>query len=170
MRDKAQLIKMLREVFNSWEELLAAMSQEQITAPQSSSEMSVKDVLIHLWAWQQCSVARMEAALNGGEPDYAIWCAADIEDAAGAPDSEEGVDLAKPIIYNTYRDKPWPRVYAGWRAQFLHFLELSEKVPEEDMLEPERYGTWMEGYALSATLSGSYEHHAEHLEQALAGR
>jgi hypothetical protein len=40
------------------------MSEEYITAPQLSSNMSVKDVIAHLRAWQQRSIARLEAALR----------------------------------------------------------------------------------------------------------
>lgn len=153
---------MLKEDFKRWEELLAGMSQEQITAPHLSSDLSVKDELAHLWAWQQRSVARMEAALHNREPEYPMWS------ETSSPDPEEDVDRANAWIHEATRDKPWSAVYADWRAQFLRFLELAEQVPEKDLLEPGKYGAWMEGYPLSASLVGSYEHHEEHLEQLLA--
>ena len=159
MEDKEQLIAQLRDVFHRWEDLLAGIGEEQITAPQPSSGWSVKDELAHLWGWQQVSVARVEAALNGSKPQYPKL--AEIVDL----DDEEGdVDRANAWIYETNRAKPWPTVYSDWKAQFRRFLELSEQVPESDLLTKGKY-TWLEHYSLSEVLSGSYEHHVEHLEE-----
>ncbi len=159
INDKKQMLKMLQEDFNRWEELLAGMSEEQITDPHLPSNLSIKDVLAHLWAWQQLSVVRMEAALHNREPEYPTWP----ERLGPDPEDEGDVDQTNAWIYETYRDKPWPSVHADWRAQFLRFLELAEEIPEKDLLEPGRY-EWMGRYPLSASLLGSYEHHEEHLE------
>ncbi len=161
--DKKQSLTMLRDVFNRWEDLLASMSEEQITAQELSSNWSVKDIVAHLWGWQQRSVARVEAALHDKEPEYPRW-----PEQLG-PDLEEDVDQTNAWIHETNRGKPWPSVYEDWRAQFLRFLELAEQIPEKDLLDPGRY-TWLEGYTLSAVLVGSYEHHDEHLDQLLAWR
>ncbi|MEO6457497.1 MAG: ClbS/DfsB family four-helix bundle protein [Chloroflexia bacterium] len=162
MNDKEQLIAQLRDVLNRWEEVLEGMSEEQITVPQPSSGWSIKDDLIHLWGWQQVSVARMEAALHGKEPEYP-----NLAEMAG-PDPEGGnVDRANAWLHETNRGKPWSSVYGDWKAQFLRFLDLSEQVPESDLLPIGKY-TWLEHYPLSAVLIGSYEHHVEHLEELLA--
>lgn len=162
MNDKGQLIANLRQVFNRLDDLLSGMREEQVTAPMVPSAWSIKDEIAHLWAWQQRSVARIQAALHNTEPQY-----------PGLPESlnqdpDADVDPINAWIYETNKDKPWSSVYADWRAQFLHLLELAEQVPEKDLLEPNRYGTWMDGYALSDTLEGTYEHHDEHLDQLLA--
>ena len=52
MNDKKQIITTLKEEFNRWEELLASLSEEQITAPHLPSSLSIKDVIAHLRAWQ----------------------------------------------------------------------------------------------------------------------
>ena len=48
----------------------------------------------------------------------------------------------------------------------MRFFELAEAIPEKDMMETGRF-RWIAGYALSAVLLGSYEHHEEHLESLL---
>ena len=70
MNDKKQILTMLKEEFNRWENLLGGMSEEQITAPHLPSNLSIKDVIAHLRAWQQVSVARLEAALHNQQPAY----------------------------------------------------------------------------------------------------
>jgi hypothetical protein len=157
LSDKGQILKMLKEVFNCWEDLLTGMSEEQIIDSNLPSNLSVKDVITHLWAWQQLSLARQEAALHDREPEYPGWV------EMFGPDPEENVGQTNAWIYGTYREKPWRSVYADWRAQYLRLLELAEEVPEKDLLDPARYA-WMGGYPLSASLLGSYDHHDEHLE------
>jgi len=157
MDDKEQILAMLKEVFDCWEELLASLSEEQVTAPYLPANWSVKDVIAHLWAWQQISVVRAEAALQDREPEYPRW----------SDPEEENVDRTNAWIYETYRDKPWSDIYADWKAQFLRYLGLTKEIPEKDLLEHGRYA-WMGKYALSASLLGSYDHHQEHIEKLLA--
>src|SRR5437588_13132413 len=102
MSDKQQIIQGLRDVFNRWEELLASLSEEQITNRNLPSGWSIKDVIAHMWAWQQRSVARNEAALHDREPAYPDW------PERLQPDPEEDVDKTNAWIYETNGDKPWP--------------------------------------------------------------
>lgn len=57
MNMKMHILKALGEQLERWEELLASMSDEQITDPQLPSGWSIKDVIAHLMAWQQRSIA-----------------------------------------------------------------------------------------------------------------
>lgn len=154
MNDKAQLLAMLRDEFNRWDALLNSLPEEQVTPRQLPGGLSIKDVVAHLWSWQQRSVARIQAALNGTQPVLSGW------PENLRPDDEGDLEQINAWIHNTNLDKPWPRVYADWRAQFLRFLELSEAVPEADLVQIGKY-TWLAEYPLSAVLEGSYEHHHE---------
>jgi hypothetical protein len=157
MNDKEGILITLQEEFNRWEALLASLSEEHITAPQLPDNWSIKDVVAHLRAWQQRSIARLEAALLNRPPEYPTWPAQFDPEAEGQPH-----DL-NAWLYATYRDQPWPSVHRDWSEGFLRFLELGEAIPEKDLLDAGRY-TWLEGYALFAVLQGSYEHHREHAE------
>jgi hypothetical protein len=162
MNGKQQILTTLREEFSRWEELLASMSEEQITAPHLPSSLSFKDVIAHLRAWQQRSIARLEAAVLNREPEFPRW-PAELD-----PDSEDDPAQINAWIYETYREQPWSSVHQDWREGFLRFLELGEAIPEKDLLDAGRY-PWMEGQPLSLVLLGSYEHHHEdHLEPLLA--
>jgi len=137
--------------------LLASLTEEQITAPQLPDNWSIKDVIAHLRAWQQRSIARLEAALLSRAPEYPAWPAQFDPEEEGQPH-----DL-NAWLYATYRDQPWSSVHRDWRAGFLRFLELGAAIPETDLLAEGRY-PWLDGYALFAVLQGSYEHHREHAE------
>jgi hypothetical protein len=64
MSMKAHILAALREQFDGWEEPLAKLSEEEIVPPHFDLDWSIKDVVVHLWAWQQISSAPME----GGFP------------------------------------------------------------------------------------------------------
>lgn len=158
MNDKNTIITLLRGEFNRWEDLLARMSEAQLTAPISGSDRSIKDVIAHLRAWQQVSIARMEAALHNSELALPDWL------GGQDPESEAHREQFNATINERNRDVAWPEIYRRRRDGFLRLIALSEQVPERDMLTADRYA-WIEGYALIAVLEGSLAHHREHREE-----
>ena len=156
--NKEQITGMLNNVFGRWEEVLAGLSDEQIVDPGLPGNWSVKDVIAHLWAWQQRTLARTEAAVRDMEPRYPEW-----PDTL-PPDPDDDVDQANDWIYRTNRDRPWPDVHADWRSQFERILELSDQLSQTDLFDPARY-SWMGGYPLAASYFGTYEHHEEHIDK-----
>jgi hypothetical protein len=157
MGNKAEIITELRDEFNRWEELLASLSEGQIVAPRFAANWSIKDVIAHLWAWQQISIAHMDAAARSQQPEYPEWP----EKIVVSPFDESDVDEINAWNYEKYRDKPWADVYNAWRDGYLHFVESSEAMAEQDLMDTSKYA-WMNGYALCDVLKGSCEHHAEH--------
>lgn len=165
---KTHILAALREEFNHWEKVLAGLSEAQLTATPQPGELSIKDEIAHLWAWQQRSIARMEAGLNGEAPKMPPWWPDITVTRPNASSAhEENTNQINARIYETYRDHPWAAVYVQWRTGFLRFLEISEQIPEPALLDASRYG-WLNGYSLADVLLGSYDHHQEHLEKLLA--
>ncbi|MEZ4657837.1 MAG: DinB family protein [Caldilineaceae bacterium] len=165
---KTHILAALREEFDHWERVLANLSEAQITAVPQPGEMSIKDEIAHLWAWQQRSIARMEAGVDNTEPQMPPWWPdATVTRADAAVDHEEINDRINAQIYELYRDHTWAEVYAQWRAAFHHFLNVSEQVPEPALLDASRFA-WLSGYSLADVLLGSYDHHQEHLDGLMA--
>ena len=157
MNTKQQILTTLQEEFNQWEERLALLNEEQITAPQLASNWSVKDVIAHLWIWQQRSIARLEAALQNQEPVFPQWPQEFDPEVEGEPDDLNG------WLYNVNREKPWSQVYSDWQAICRQELHLGEEISENDLLDSQRY-PWLEGEPLSSVLLGTYDHYKEHRE------
>jgi hypothetical protein len=158
MNMKEHILVALSEQFSSWEELLASLSEKQIMAPHFDLDWSIKDVMAHLWAWQQISIARMEAGVQDREPEFPKWIVESVENW------EEDADRINALTFETYHTKPWSEIYENWRNGFLLFLELAKQVAEKDLLDGERY-SWLKGYSLATILIASYDHHQEHLEK-----
>jgi uncharacterized damage-inducible protein DinB len=158
MNDNISALARLRDELTSWEELLAERDEAQIVAPIPSSGGSLKDVIAHLHAWQQVSLARMEAAANNTQPNMPDWL--DGQD----PESEAYREQFNARIHDIYRAQPWSQVHHAWRTGFRRFIALAEATPTESLMALDRF-SWLRGYALVAVLEGSCEHHREHREQ-----
>jgi hypothetical protein len=157
MNEKQQLLAALRAAFNNWEALLAGLGDARITARQLSDGWSIKDVMGHLHAWQQRSIARLEAALGDHEPRFPNW------PAHLDPETADEPHELNDWLYQRYRDRPWPDVYQQWRDGFLRFLELAAAIPAAALSDADRY-PWLEGYTLADILLGSLNHHIEHFD------
>jgi hypothetical protein len=160
MNMKEHILNALREQVQAWEALTGSLTPEQITASLEPSYLSIKDTLAHLHAWQQRSIARLEAGLQGSEPQYPIWLPGIV------PDTEGVNDKINAWLYDTYHDFPWEEVHQIWLDGYLHLLELALSFAERDLLDSDRY-PWAAGYSLADTLLATYDHHQEHYEKLL---
>ena len=154
---REEILEKLREEFERWEELLASLSEEEITTSRLPNGWSIKDLMAHLMSWQQVTRARLEAARQGEHPVYPEWL------AGASPESEDELHRFNARIYEIHREKSWSEVHREWRDGFIEVLRLGEEVPEDDLVEPGRY-SWLDGHPLIAVLQGTYEHHhVDHL-------
>lgn len=159
MANKHELINSLKTVFDSWEALLAGMSEEEITAQPRPGKWSVSEVITHLRSWQQISIARLEAALLNTDPNFPAWLS-----GADPFYAEDHVDKFNARIQEIHRSESWSTRHREWREGFLRFLELAEAVPDSIMFDSERY-SWLRGHALAAVIEGACEHHQDHLDR-----
>ncbi len=158
MSMKRHILAALQEVFDRWEAALAGLNEAWIMTPPAPGAWSLKDEVVHLWAWQQRSCARLEAAQLDRAPVWPPW-PPDLDDATA--------DQVNAWLQAAYRDEPWAAVYQNWRAGFRRLLELGDAIPEPALLDATRYA-WMNGHPLAFGLVASYDHHQEHLEKLLA--
>jgi hypothetical protein len=129
--------------------------------PHFDFDWSIKDIVAHLWAWQQISIARVEGGLNDREPGFPKWIVESIENW------EEDADRVNALTFETQHRKPWSEIFEDWRSGFLRFLELGDEISERDLLDADRF-PWLRGYSLAFILIASYEHHQEHYEKLTA--
>ena len=161
MNMKEHILAALREQFERWEKLLSSLEDDEINAPHFDLDWSIKDVMAHLWAWQQISIARLGSGVRGREPEYPQWILTIGEDW------EEDSDRVNALTYEKHHKKPWVEVDQNWRSGFLQFIELGNKISERNLLDGDWY-PWLKGYSLASILISSYDHHQEHLEKLLA--
>jgi hypothetical protein len=160
MKMKDHILAAVKEQFESWEDLLARLTEAEISAPIFELGRSIKDLIAHLWAWQQISIARMEGGLYNREPKLPAWITDSVENW------EENVDHVNALIFETQRQKSWAEIHQNWETGFLHFIQLGSAIVERDLLDGDKY-PWLKGYSLAFILVASYDHHQEHWEQTM---
>jgi len=158
MNMKGHILAALAEQFDQWEELLKSLNYEQITTPRFDQNWSIKDVIAHLWGWQQISIARVDAAAFNKEPEFPRWTS-ELNEGW-----EENANRTNAWFYETQHTKSWLEITRNWREGFLKILDLTEPIPEKDLLDGSRY-SWLKGYSLVFILVASYDHNQEHLEK-----
>lgn len=160
MNMKEHIITALKEQFQRWEELLASLGEEQLTAPRFDLGWSIKDVMAHLWAWQQISIARLEAGVQNRQPEYHEWI-------ISIENWEDDADRVNAVTFERQHDHSWQEVYQNWKTGFLQLLESGNRISERDLLDGDKF-SWLGGHSLAAILIASYDHHQEHFEKLLA--
>jgi hypothetical protein len=158
MNMKDHILAALREQFNGWEKLLASLSEEEIITPHFDLDWSIKDVIAHLWAWQQISIARMEGGLQDREPDYPKWIVESIENW------EEDSNRVNALTFENLHNKSWLEIHESWKNGFLRLLEVANEVSEINLLSTGLF-PWLNGYSLALILIASYDHHQEHFDK-----
>jgi hypothetical protein len=158
---KGHILAALQEQLERWTEFLASLDGGQTGASAAQSEWSLKDEVAHLWAWQERSRARFQAAIVGREPHMPGWV------PGVDPEDLEATDVVNGWIYETNRERPWAEVSRDWREGYARLIGMAERIPERDLLDSEKY-SWLGGYPLVMVLLGTYDHHQEHLDKLIA--
>ena len=158
MANKHQLISKLLAVFASWEEFLAGINEDEMDVQPQPGKYSISELLTHLHAWQQVSIARLEAAVLDKDPSYPEWL--DVTDPSYV---EQHLDEFNARIQEIHRAESWSTRHREWNEDFLRFIKLAETIPDSIMFDSERFA-WLDGDALAAVVDGSCEHHREHLD------
>jgi uncharacterized protein (TIGR03083 family) len=143
---KAEVIERLRAARGELEELLAAMTSEQMQRPGVAGDWSVKDVLAHiLWYARE----ELELIREPGAAASALW---DV-----AQDPRNG------LIREGLRDRPLDDVLSEMRQVFEAFVVAVDGLSDADMVTPGRFpGTSAERLPWQDIGHNSWLHEREH--------
>lgn len=142
-----ELLRRSREEHAKLEEILAPLSDEELTRPGVTGEWSVKDHLVHLTWWEQ-RVIRVLA----GAPDP----------ITAIPGEDKRSDIVNGHIFVTNRDRPLAEVGAAFDSSYQEMLRLIEMAPDDVLA---KYYGWIDGNAAS-----HYDEHVRMLQMWVAAR
>ena len=145
--NKAQLVTQATQTYEALEKLLAGLSPEQMTVPGVLGEWSAKDVLGHLYAWQQMFFRWYEAGLRGENP------------AVPAESYKwSQIPALNQKIYEIYRDSPLAEIWVNFRVSHAKTLALIESLSDEALTTPGLY-PWMNQNSLIGYLAANTSSH-----------
>lgn len=144
---KAQLLSNSLKEYEALENLLRPLTPAQMTQAPAPGEWSVKDILAHLYEWQQMFFRWYESGLRGEKPTVP---------AEGYKWSQ--LPALNQHIYETYRDLPLDKALQLLRQSHQKTMELAESLPEAELFERGRYA-WMNQNTLAAYLHANTAAH-----------
>ena len=144
---KAQLQAEIELERQALEELLAALSPEQMNQPAVVGEWSVKDVLAHLSEWETMWLRWFAAGLSGKAPD---------RPAEGY--TWRQLPQLNQKIYETYRERELGDILKQFRASHRKVDKTIEELSEQDLFTPGRYA-WTGKHTLASTIVPNTSNH-----------
>jgi hypothetical protein len=156
--DQAELLKLIVESYEHMERLIDSMDEAQLIQPGVYDNLSTKDILAHLSAWERMAADWIGAALCGEKP---VLYAPGFE--VSDPDDEAVMHRLNDHIYQENHDRPLAEVLTQFRATHLHTLVLVQALSEVDLNDPHRF-EWCNSRPLWTLIAvNTYEHYEEHI-------
>jgi hypothetical protein len=153
---RAELLEQIERERRIWEQLLAEAEEARMTEPGVMGDWSFKDVVAHLSGWRVLTLARLEAAQHGREPEPPPGPAHLDEDDEG------DLDQINDWIYRASQDRPLQDVLAEYSRSFERMRAAVAGLSDQALSEPGHY-PWLDGYPLEAVLHGTFGHfHDDH--------
>jgi Protein of unknown function (DUF1706) len=152
MMNKQELISQVASERSRLEEVIAALTPEQIIAANAIGVWSVKDVLGHLTAWTARCVTVIFHAEDNQEPED-IDAMLDSWDALNAEDHE------------LQKDRPLELVLSDFRGSHRQLLRRLNGWNDADLFDTRRF-QWLRGMSLGHFISTEVaDHEADHRQQ-----
>lgn len=126
---KAELLAKMDAAYTDLDNLLAPLSEQQLTTPGGPDGWSVKDHLTHLSAWHRSLIALLE----GKDRTAALGLD---EQAAHAAQAQEGFDPINDLIYRTYKDRPLAEVRSDFQATRQRVQDILGAMTDDDLYRP----------------------------------
>ena len=150
--DKATLLDNISAGHEMLEKVLSPLNEAQMTAAGVNGDWSIKDVLVHITAWQHRLLAQMQAATRGEEP--AIY---------GLDITGEEMDRLNEQFYEENKTRPLNEVLGDFQSIHSQMLAAVQAMTGEDLTDPHRFA-WTGSKPLWQFIaSETYEHILEHV-------
>lgn len=143
---KTQIIETAQKERAALEELLSTLTPEQMMKRNVIGEWAVKDVLAHLFEWEEMVMKWYEAGVKGKIP---------------AVPSEEynwgKLPQLNHAIFLKHRDKPLSEIMKTFKTSYKKIMKVIEDIPEKELFTRKVY-KWannnpLAAYFVSATSS-----------------
>jgi hypothetical protein len=146
---KAELLDKVQQGYRQFEDLLASLSEEQMTVPKVNGAWSIKDNIAHLTVWQNYLLSRLRGVIDGStsEPEF-----------LSLPGTE---DEQNEQLYQQNKDRALADVQADFRASYQTVLATIQSMSEESLNGTFPWST-SDRQVWPLIVGNTYEHYAEH--------
>lgn len=163
--DKTDLLARMQAAHVQLEELLSGLTDGQESTPGvygESSEMTVKDVLAHIAAWERMEAGWLRASLLG-RPVARFTSEFEISPDAQSDGHDEAMHALNAHIYEENKDRSFDEVLSSYRAAYGDLLSVVHSMSDATLNNPNEFD-WWPGEPIWQSIEGnSYSHIEEHV-------
>ena len=148
---KVKLIELIEIQRHSLDQALSHLEESQMSIPGVESDMSVKDILAHISAWERKICQWLEESAAGKVPQ---------RPAPGF--TWDDLDTVNLQIYEENKEKPLNEVLSEYHDSYQESLKIVKAFSEDDLIDPNHF-EWREGDPLWHMVGGNtFWHYEEH--------
>jgi hypothetical protein len=124
--DRLQLLKKLDGAWSAIQESYAGLSDSEMVDPGVTSTWSIKDVIVHITAWEVESLTHLPLILAGGKPPrYSV--------------TYGGIDAFNARTYEQKRSLPLSEVLRQRDDTHRQLMKFLQVVPEDQFVRETRF-------------------------------
>lgn len=156
--NKQTLLNEIERAHQDMTRWLAALSDDEKTAPILNEGWSVKDSLAHLIAWEKMTLDWLARSLQGEQVKrFVEGYQYDTE-----AEREAVMEKLNTHLYEQNKNRPLQEVMQDFRATHRAMFDFVAQMNENDIFDPQRFA-WRNGSPAFDMLAGNtYEHYDEH--------
>lgn len=156
--NKQELLNEIETAHQDMMRLLAAMSDDELTAPTLDGGWSPKDALSHILAWEKMAMDWLTRSVQGEHVQRFIPGFLYDTEAEREPTMER----LNTFLFERDQNRPLADVLQDFRATHKAFFELVAQTDEQDIFDPHRFA-WRNGSpALDMIAANTIDHYREH--------
>lgn len=145
--NKTQLLDVCQAEYNKLEKLLEGLTPEQMDGPSAPEAWSIKDIIAHLYEWQQMVFRWYETSLKG-----------ELTSVPGEGFNWGQIPALNQEIYEKYLPLPLDETLTLFRESHQKIVVFIEEISDEDLTTPGLY-PWMNKNTMLAYLNSATGSH-----------
>jgi len=154
--NKSALLVTIQNERERLESLFEGLTEAQMIEPGVEADWSIKDILVHIAAWERLAMDRIQAAQTGSDLKYPLIAGDDF------------VDQFNAQTYEAHKDQPLTEVQAEFHNAHREFIAQIDTLAEEKLSQKLNFdwsGTLTYQVMISANSHWHYPDHAAAIEK-----
>src|SRR4030043_209198 len=148
---KSELLSDLDQEWAHVERICFSLSEAEMLTPDIQGDWSVKDILVHISAWEKYLLDRLEYILSGQHPLYPAMA------------SWDDVHRFNAQVYAENKDRPLTSVIIEFRSLYRGVMTVLEALSADKLTQPYSYDFPDDALTLLQLIrANTYEHYREH--------
>ena len=148
---KSELLSDLDQEWAHVERICFSLSEAEMLTPGVQGDWSVKDILVHISAWEKYLLDRLEYILSGQQPLYPAMA------------SWDDVHRFNAQVYAENKDRPLTSVIIEFRSLYRGVMTVLEALDDQVLSMPYSYDFPDDNLTvLHLIRANTFEHYREH--------